>query len=62
MSWILQKDNWENFVEIIRGVNSSANPHSPHIHVFPQYEGCELVVVPDPEPEPPLIELFSSIL
>ena len=31
----LRKDNWENFVERIWGLPSSANPHSPHIHVSP---------------------------
>ena len=49
-------------MERIRGIPSSANPHSPHIHVSPQFEGRELAVVPNREPEPPLIELFSSLL
>ena len=31
----LRKDNWENFVERIRDIPSSANPHSPHIHISP---------------------------
>ena len=58
----LRKDSWVNFVERIHGLPSSANPHSPHIHVSPQHEGHELEIVPDPELEPPLIEIFSSVL
>ena len=57
-----QKDSWVNFVERIRGLPSSANPHSPHILVSPQYKGRELAVIPELEPEPPLIEIFSSLL
>ena len=57
-----RKDSWVNFVERIRGLPSSTNLHSPHIPVSPQSKGHELAVVPDPEPEPPLIELFSSVL
>ena len=58
----LRKDSWVNFVERIWGLPSFANPHYPNILVSPQYEGHELEVIPDLEPEPPLIELFSSIL
>ena len=58
----LRKDSWVNFVERIRGLPSSANPHSPHIPISPQSKGRELVGVPDIEPEPPLIELFSFVL
>ena len=58
----LQKDNWANFVDRIRGLSSSANPHFPHIHISHHPEGHELEVVPDPEPEPPLIEIFFSVL
>ena len=46
----------------IRGLPSSTNPHSPHIHGPHRPEGHELAIVPEPEREPPLIELFSSIL
>ena len=55
-------DSWVNFVERIRGLPSLANPHSPHIPISPQSEGRELAIIPDLEPEPPLIELFSSVL
>ena len=58
----LRKDSWVNFVERIRGSPSSPNPHSPHILLSPYSEGLQLVFVPDPEPEPPLIELFSYVL
>ena len=51
----LRNDSWVNFVERIRGLPSSANPHSPHILVSPQSKGHELAIIPDPEPEPPLI-------
>ena len=57
-----RKDSWENFVERIRGLPSSANPHSPHILVSHQSKGRELAVIPDLEPEPPLIEISSSLL
>ena len=46
----VRKDSWVNFVERIRGLPSSTNPHSPHIHVSPQSEGHELVFILDPEP------------
>ena len=49
-------------MERIQGLPLSTNPHSPHILISPQFEGCELAAIPDPEPEPPLIEIFSSVL
>ena len=49
-------------MERIQVLPSSTNPHSPHILVSPQYEGLELAIIPDPDPEPPQIELFSSVL
>ena len=60
--WHIRKDTWANFVDRIRGLPSSASPHSPHIQKSPHPEGRKLKVVLDPELEPPLIELFSSIL
>ena len=44
----LRKDSWVNFVERIRGLPSSVNPHSSHIPVSPQFEGHELAVILDP--------------
>ena len=58
----LWKDSWVNLVERIQGIPSSANPHSPHILVSHQSKGRELAVIPDLEPEPPLIEISSSLL
>ena len=49
-------------MERIQGLPSSTNPHSPHILVSPQSKGRELAVIPDPELEPPLIELLSFVL
>ena len=58
----IRKDTWDNFVNKVWGLPSSTSPHSPHIQVSPQTEVHKLEVVPDPNLEPPLIELFSSVL
>ena len=35
----IRKDTWANFVDRIRGLPSSASPHSPHIQNSPHPEG-----------------------